>query len=158
MLPPGIPCSTKVLESVHFRCLQLTLATVTESCLALGCVTTQVWEEGGRGRGPLGHSLLFISVVLFSLQWIAGASPPPSHHAHAGGERAEASTGCPGIQTSYSVSQASALSFLASSSCSFHLLEIYGFVFGHAGSSLLCVDFSLDVASWGAQAAHCGVA
>lgn len=80
---------------MHFQRLQLTLAAVTEGCLALGCVATQVWEEGGRGWGPLGHSLLLVSVVLSSLQWIAGASPPPSHHARGGGERAEASADCP---------------------------------------------------------------
>ena len=79
---------------MHFQHLQLTLAAVTEGCLALGCVATQVWEEGGRGWAPLGHSLLLVPVVLFSLQWIAGASPPPSHHTRAGGERAEASAGC----------------------------------------------------------------
>ena len=57
------------------------------------------------------------------------------------------------IQTSRSVSQASALSFLASSvslslSLFFFFLKIDLFTFGRAGSSLLCVDFSLDVASW----------
>ena len=57
------------------------------------------------------------------------------------------------IQTSHSVSQASALSFLLASSASlslslFFFLKIDLFTFGRAGSSLLCVDFSLDVASW----------
>lgn len=56
------------------------------------------------------------------------------------------------IQTSRSVSQASALSFLLASSASLSLslffLKIDLFTFGRAGSSLLCVDFSLDVASW----------